>query len=217
MIHKLGRFVRAAIVTFLISIGLTLLSRGFLSWLGTFSSFLLLLAIVLVGIVFDTIGVAATAAEERPFHAMAADKVPGARESVWLVRNADRVSSFTQDIVGDIAGTLSGAIGALIVVRLVAMRPSLNETLTATMVVAAVAAVTVGGKAWAKGIAIERRTHIVLQTGRLLHRVGRLTGLPVASLERKPRNNKRSGKAESTRRGEGGSRGRKRTGRGGSP
>lgn len=196
VIRKLGRFVRVAIITFLISIGLTLLSRGFLSWLGTFSSFLLLLAIVSVGIVFDTVGVATTAAEERPFHAMAADKVAGAKEAVWLVRNADRVSSFTQDIVGDIAGTLSGAIGALIVVRIVAMRPSLNETLAATMVVAAVAAITVGGKAWAKGIAIDRRTHIVLQAGRFLHHLGRVTGLPVANLARRPRNNKKTGKGD---------------------
>lgn len=194
--HTLGRFVRVAIITFIISIGLTWLSRGFLSWLGTFSSFLLLFAIVFIGIVFDVIGVATTAAEERPFHAMAADRVDGAREAVWLVRNADKVGSFTQDIVGDIAGTLSGAIGALIVIKIVALQPSLNETLAATLLVAAIAAVTVAGKAYGKSVALEGRTDIVLKVGRFLHRFHRLTGIAVAKLERKNRGNGKNNKGK---------------------
>lgn len=37
-------------------------------------SFVLLLVIILLGILFDIIGIAATAADEVPFHAMAAKK-----------------------------------------------------------------------------------------------------------------------------------------------
>lgn len=192
--HKLGRFVRVAVITFIISIGFTFLSRGFLSWLDMYSSFLLLFAIIFVGIVFDVVGVATTAAEERPFHAMAADKVRGAKEAAWLVRNADKVGSFTQDMVGDIAGTLSGAIGALIVIRVVAARPSLNETLAATVLVAAVAALTVAGKAYGKGIALERRTDIVLRAGRVLHSLERMSGLRIANLDRRSRGARRNGK-----------------------
>lgn len=193
--HKLGRFVRIAIITFIMSIGFTLLSRGVLSWLDMFSSFFLLLAIVLVGIMFDIVGVATTAAEERPFHAMAADKVSGAKEAAWLVRNADKVGSFTLDVVGDVLGTLSGAVGALIIVRIVAAQPTLNEALASTVLVALVAALTVGGKAVGKGIAFRRRTEIVLRTGRLLYFIERLFGLRVAHAERRSRASKRGDKA----------------------
>ena len=37
---------------------------------------------ILLGIVFDIIGVAVTAADERPFHSMAARKTPGARQAL---------------------------------------------------------------------------------------------------------------------------------------
>ncbi|MCL0043818.1 hypothetical protein M1M96_01885, partial [Peptococcaceae bacterium] len=56
-------------------------------------SFIVLIIIIFVGIVFDTFGTAATAAREKPFHAMAAKKVLGAKQSIYLVRNADRVAN----------------------------------------------------------------------------------------------------------------------------
>ncbi|MFQ8767640.1 MAG: hypothetical protein ACLR8U_14850 [Oscillospiraceae bacterium] len=43
---------------------------------------------------FDIIGVAVTAADEKPFHSMASRKVPEAGEALKLIRNAGRVSSF---------------------------------------------------------------------------------------------------------------------------
>ena len=74
-------------------------------------AFIILLAIVLIGIVFDVIGVAVTSADEKPFHSMAARKVPGALESIRLLRNAERVSSICNDVVGDICGVVSGSAG----------------------------------------------------------------------------------------------------------
>ena len=56
-------------------------------------AFLILLAIVMVGIVFDIIGMAVATADEKPFHSMAARKVPGSQEAIRLLRNAERVSS----------------------------------------------------------------------------------------------------------------------------
>ena len=55
---------------------------------------LLILALFIgLGILFDIIGVAVTAADPRPFHSMAAHKEKGAKEALKLLRNADRVSS----------------------------------------------------------------------------------------------------------------------------
>ena len=49
---------------------------------------------------------------------MAAHKEKGAKEALKLLRNADRVSSVCNDVVGDICGIVSGATGAVIVARL---------------------------------------------------------------------------------------------------
>ena len=53
-------------------------------------------------------------ANESSFHAMAAKQVPAASQAIKLVKNADKVANFCNDLVGDIAGTLSGAIGAIV-------------------------------------------------------------------------------------------------------
>ena len=66
------------------------------------------LIIVLIGIFFDILGIASTAADENPFHAMAAKKVYGAKLFYQIVRNADRFASFCNDVIGDISGIISG-------------------------------------------------------------------------------------------------------------
>lgn len=85
-----------------------------------------LMLIILIHIAFDTVGIAVTAATESSHHARAANKIKGAKESVWLIRHADMVSNFTNDIVGDITSTISGAMGAAIILDLIALYPSLK-------------------------------------------------------------------------------------------
>ena len=62
-------------------------------------SFILLIIVMSVGILFDLIGTAVTAAEEVPFHAMASDKKKGAKEALALIRNADRVANVCSDVI----------------------------------------------------------------------------------------------------------------------
>jgi CBS domain containing-hemolysin-like protein len=100
---------------------------------------------------------------------MASNRVRGARQGIWLVRHADKVSVFCNDVVGDIGGTLSGAIGASIVFQLVSSGFPLTETVLSTLMIAAVAALTVGGKAMAKSFAISHSVEILLLAGKLLY------------------------------------------------
>ena len=157
------------LMTFFLSIVFNLGSSSLLRIVPLVFSFGLLFFIVLIGIVFDIVGVAAAAGKESPFHAMAANRIPGAKQGIWMLRNADRVATFASDVVGDIAGTLSGAIGAAIVFRLLLTQPGWNETALTTLTIAVVAAVTVGGKAWGKTIAISRCTEILYIAGRVLY------------------------------------------------
>ncbi|NLM41787.1 MAG: hypothetical protein GX199_05705 [Firmicutes bacterium] len=148
---------------------LNLGSNSVLAFMSITASLALLLFIILIGVLFDILGVAATAGEEAPFHAMASKKVPGAKRAIWLVRHADGVSTFCNDLVGDVVGTLSGALGVAILLQLRANAQRLPEALANTLMVALIAAVTVGGKALGKNMAITKSTTILLITGKILH------------------------------------------------
>lgn len=181
MSSQLRRFLLVALGTFLISVVSNFTSSTLLGVLSLFPAFILLIIIVLIGVVFDIIGVAATAATETPFHAMAVDRVLGARQAIWVVRNADSVATFANDMIGDIAGTLSGAVATSIVFSIARMHPSWNEALLGTGVVSAAAALTVGGKAFGKTVAIKQANAIIHMVGKLLYGWERLTGLRFTS------------------------------------
>lgn len=131
-------------------------------------AFLILFLIIVVGIIFDIVGVAVTSADEKPFHSMAARKVRGSQEAIRLLRNAERVGSICNDVVGDICGVVSGAASATIAAQIVS-----NFSFTAPQVIslamsALAAGLTVGGKAMGKSVAIHSCTKIVHSTGKII-------------------------------------------------
>lgn len=131
-------------------------------------AFIILLAIILIGIVFDVVGVAVTSADEKPFHSMAARKVPGAQESIRLLRNAERVSSICNDVVGDICGVVSGSASATIAVQVLNNFELSLESFVPLLMSALVAGLTVGGKAVGKTFAVHSCTKIVHGVGKLV-------------------------------------------------
>ncbi len=137
------------------------------------TALLILFVVVFIGVIFDTIGTAAAAATISPLNAKAARRVEGARKGVELVRNADRVANFCNDVVGDITGIISGGIAAVIVYRLIAHTEGADLYLR-IILTALVAAVTVGGKAWGKYFALRRSTEIILKIGLILTRFEKL-------------------------------------------
>ena len=156
-------------VTIVISGVISLVSDEIMSRSGIGLAFVILFAIVLLGIMFDIIGVAVTAADEKPFHAMASRKVSGARESLKLLRNSDRVSSICCDVVGDICGVVSGAASATIAALIIVSSNFGWPQIVTLGMSALVAGMTVGGKAIGKGVAIGSATKIVQTVGRILY------------------------------------------------
>lgn len=161
--------VTLTLTTFLVSTVLNLGSNSALAFMPVTASLVLLLFIILIGVLFDILGVAAAAGEEAPLHAMASKRIPGAKQAIWLVRHADGVSTFCNDLVGDVVGTLSGALGVAVLLQLRGSTPRLSEALANTLMVALIAAVTVGGKAMGKSMAISKSTNILLLTGKMLY------------------------------------------------
>lgn len=156
-------------ITVLISGTFSFLSSEILESASLVGAFLVLLLIILIGIVFDLLGVAVTAADERPFHSMAARKVPGAQESIRLLRNAGKVASICNDVIGDICGVISGTAAAVIAIEAFSNYQTLAQTLLKLLLSALVAGLTVGGKACGKQLALNNSTAIVHMAGKLVY------------------------------------------------
>lgn len=160
--------LRIFFIALALSATLSLLSETTLVGAGTAAAVLILAVFIALGIVFDILGVAVTAADERPFHSMAAHKEKGAVEALRLLRNANRVSSFCNDVVGDICGIVSGTTAAVIVTRLEAALDTRTVFLSVG-ITALISGLTIGGKALGKTIAINQSTRVVYWAGRVLH------------------------------------------------
>ncbi|MCI8438513.1 MAG: hypothetical protein HFF73_03195 [Oscillospiraceae bacterium] len=135
---------------------------------GLALAFAVLAVFIALGIVFDIIGVAVTAADEKPFHSMAAHRIPGAKEALGLIRKASKVSSFCNDVVGDICGIISGSTAAVIVVRIQSAL-SFRSAIISLAITAVVSGLTIGGKALGKAFAIDKSTAVLQLVGRFLH------------------------------------------------
>ena len=164
------------LVTIVVSGTISLISDEVMESSSMAVAALILLAIVLIGIIFDIIGVAVTSADEKPFHSMAARKVPGAHEAIRLLRNAERVSSICNDVVGDICGVVSGSASAVLAVQVLENIKLEQPDVVSLLLSALVAGLTVGGKAIGKTVAIKSCTSIVHTVGKLVFRLRWLAG-----------------------------------------
>lgn len=153
--------------TFLISILIGFGSSVATGKMGIGFALLVLIFIIAIGILFDMIGVAVTTAEETPFHALAAKKVKSAEVAVNLIRNAEKVSNFCNDVIGDIAGVVSGTTSAVIVAHLFTAGSN-AEFYMGIVMTGVIASVTVGGKAIGKGIAMRHSNQIVYLASNVL-------------------------------------------------
>ena len=159
--------LRIFIMSVVLSALLSFASGVVLADAGYVIAVLVLVFFVLLGIAFDLVGVAVTAADARPFHSMASHRQRGAKEALYLIKNAEKTSSFCNDVVGDICGIVSGSTAAVIVLRL---QSSFNtqSILISIAVTALISGLTIGGKAVGKKIALDRSTEVVLFAARLL-------------------------------------------------
>ena len=164
------------LVTILVSSVITLASDVLMANSTMGVAFLILLVIIFVGIVFDIIGMAVASADEKPFHSMAARKVPGAQESIKLLRNAERVSSICNDVVGDICGVVSGSASATIAAQILVNFEFTWPQVISLAMSALAAGLTVGGKAIGKTFAVNSCTEIVHMVGKVIRSFHLLTG-----------------------------------------
>lgn len=159
--------VRVFLLSVSISALLSFLSEIVLEQTGFIIAVVVMMCFVGLGIVFDIIGVAVTAADTKPFFSMASHRTKGAKEAIWLINNANKVSSICNDVVGDICGIVSGTTGAVIVLE-IQQKFGLRALFLSIVVTALISGLTIGGKAIGKEIAIKKSKQVVYFVAKLI-------------------------------------------------
>jgi len=156
-------FIWTFALSIVIGVGVSLVTNKLNVWFA-----LALLAIVIfISIVFDMVGVAFMAADEAPFHSLAAKKLKSARVAIFFIRNAEKVSNFCNDVIGDILGVISGAIITVVIGYFVLNRASEVKYVSEIIFTGVVVSMMAGGKAIGKTIAIKNCNNIVYLTSKI--------------------------------------------------
>lgn len=150
-------------LTFVISMIFSYLSETILKKSNIVIELLVLLTVILIGIIFDMIGVAVTTCAEYPFHAMASRKIKGAKTAIKLIKNKDKVSSFCNDVIGDICGIVSGTAGVIIATSI-----AKDSIICSLLVTATISSLTIGGKALGKKVAVNKSESITKIVSKIL-------------------------------------------------
>ena len=154
-------------ITFIISFLLYIFANNIIQDLSLIFGILITLLFIVIGILFDIVGVSVTTAEESVFHSMNSRKVKGANVAVKFKKNADKVSSFCCDVIGDICGVISGAAGTAITAILVTKFHS-SLLITGLLVTAIISSLTIGGKAIGKSFAINKSDIILYEFAKFI-------------------------------------------------
>ena len=129
---------------------------------------LLLLLLIAINILFDGIAISVASCDLPPLLACASRKVAGAKTAIKLVKNSDKVNNFCADVIGDICGIVSGGCAITIVAKVHEAFPNVNVLIFTIGISSLTAALTVGGKAYLKTIAIKNSRELVLFVSRII-------------------------------------------------
>lgn len=156
-----------SILSFLISLVFSFIGETIIPNSHIAISVVLIFLFITIGIIFDMIGVAVTVADVSTFNSMATKKVKGAKIGVKLIKNASRVSSFCNDVIGDICGIISGSTGLSIAI-IISKRLNINLLLITLLITALIASLTITGKALGKSFAMNNCNVILYKFVKLL-------------------------------------------------
>lgn len=159
--------LKAFLMTFFIALFFSSVSNIIISKFNYLALIIFSILFILIGIIFDVVGTAVLTADERVFHAKSSQKIKGAKESVYLIKNSSRIATICNDVIGDICGIVSGSIGAMLSIFLADVS-GINVVYTTLLISSLISSLTVGGKAIGKKIATEKNEKIVSNVGTLL-------------------------------------------------
>ena len=159
--------IKIVLISIICSMVFMLISTEVIGRAGIVVSFFVLALFIVIGILFDIIGIAVMSASETPFHSMASRRERGAGESLRLIRNAEKVATYCNDVIGDVVGIISGTTAALVAGSLM-LSLNTENMLFQLLILGLVTGLTIGGKSIGKIIALKNNTVIVHNIGKLI-------------------------------------------------
>lgn len=160
--------IKIIIMAFIISFMFSLGSEIIMPKVNIIPGIIILALFIIIGIIFDMIGVAITTCDIKPFHSMNSKKISYAKTAIKLIQNSAKVSSFCNDVIGDICGIISGSAGVIISTGITQIFNT-NLLLTSLITTSLIASLTIGGKAIGKTIALKNNTSIIKTFSKIIH------------------------------------------------
>lgn len=158
---------KAFLLSFILSIVFSSVSTIIADSFNTIILTIIIVIVIGIGIIFDMIGVAVLTSKEANLHAKASKKLKGAKEAISLLKNATKVSSICNDVIGDICGIVSGSLGAVLTIAIVNFF-GFPSTIITVLITAIISALTVGFKALFKDVAKDNSDSIVFLVGKII-------------------------------------------------
>ena len=160
--------IKIVLLAFIIALTFAFISETIIPKVNLIIGIILLVVFITLGVLFDMIGVAVTASDPVPFHSMASRKVNCAHIAIKLKKNADKVSSFCNDVIGDICGVISGSVGVIIASSF-AKATHADPLSTSLFVTGIIASITIGAKAICKSFAINKSNIILYKFSKFIY------------------------------------------------
>ena len=154
---KWGIFV--LILSFILSFLFSLLTEVAIDGSPVYICIIVLVVLLFLNIFCDMLANAVLSCSAEGFNAMASNKIRGAKRAVKFCKNASRISSIFADVIGDICGIVSGAVGTTLAAYF-AFADDIASMFIAIVISALIGALTVGGKAFCKALAIRYNKQI---------------------------------------------------------
>lgn len=160
--------VKIILIAFIVALIFAIISETIIPKVNIILGIIILIVFIILGVIFDMVGVAVTAADPTPFYSMASRKVKCANIAVKLKKNANKVSSFCNDVIGDICGVISGSVGVIIATTL-SQTFNMDKLAVSLFVTSIIAALTIGTKAMSKTYAINKANIILYKFSKFIY------------------------------------------------
>lgn len=121
---------------------------------------IVLVVLLCLNIFCDMLANAVLSCNAEGFNAMASNKIRGAKRAVKFCKNSTKIASVFADVIGDICGIVSGAVGTTFAAYFAFVENDIALMFISIIISALIGALTVGGKAFCKTLAIKYNKQI---------------------------------------------------------
>lgn len=163
----IGWGIFVLVLSFFLTVFFSYISEVFVADSSVVVGFLAMIVLLFINVSSDVLANAVLSAPIEAYLSMASQKIRGAKRAVKMCKNAPKIASIFADVIGDICGIVSGSVGAMLAFEIYNKGFSTSEIICSILISAVIGALTVGGKAFFKIIAVKKSKRIVYGVAKL--------------------------------------------------